>query len=344
VDIKKGEFDHILPQMLPGGKAVLFTVRTSGVWDEARIVVQALKTGDRRTLIEGGTDARYVPSGHLIYMKSGTLMAVPFDLARLQTRGAPVAIIEGIMQSIGMLAPSGDTGAGQFSISDSGILVYVLGNVRPAAEASLVWVDRKGVVQPLAAPTREYLAPRLSPDGRQLAVRIRQELNEDLWVYDILRETLTRLTFKGRNYAPVWSPDGKRIVFNSDANGQLNLFWMPADGSGEPERLTTSDNRQDPSSWSPDGREIVFTERYPPTRELRILSMKGMRQSRPYLQTPGGSRTHPMSPEPSKSTSRPIRARASGSRFRLAAVRSRYGIGTGTRSSIGMATRLWRPT
>ena len=205
-----------------------------GIWDVAQIVVEHLETGERRVVIEGGSHARYVPTGHLVYARAGRLLAVPFDLGRLEVTGAPVPVVEGVKRTYAYT-----TGVTQFSFSGNGSLVYVpLGEQE--VERTLVWVDRKGAIEALAAPPRAYENPRLSPDGRRVAVAI-QEANTDVWVYDILRSTLTRLTFEAYNILPIWTPDGKRVTFGSDmAGGPRNLFWKPADGSGTAERLTTS--------------------------------------------------------------------------------------------------------
>ena len=176
------------PQILPGGEAVLFTV-TSTNWNDGQIVVQDLETGERRVLVEGGTDGRYVPTGHVVYVRSGTLLAVPFDLARLEVTGGPVPIVEGVAQS-----PGGQTGAAHFSFSNNGSLLYVPG-VAGQSGFTLVWVDRQGTVESLPAPSRQYRNPSLSPDGQRLAVTIVGDLF-DVWVYDISRNTLTRLTFE----------------------------------------------------------------------------------------------------------------------------------------------------
>ena len=160
-------------------------------------------------------------------------MAVPFDTARLAVLGTPAPAIEGVMSS------AGNTGAAQFSISSRGSLVYVPGGPQAGAELTLVWVDRKRTEQPLPAPPHAYANPRLSPDGRQVALDIAEAGKSDIWIYDLMRDTLTRLTFEGLNSFPVWTPDGKRVAYRSQRAGGYNIFWTPADGSGAEERLTT---------------------------------------------------------------------------------------------------------
>jgi serine/threonine-protein kinase len=148
VTTAKGE-QHLLPQLLPGGKAMLFTIQSRYDWDRAQVVLQSLETQVRRVLIQGGANARYVATGHLLYMKSGTLMAVPFDVAKLQVTGDPVALLEDVMQAVNTPNSNDETGAGQFVVSSSGTLAYVPGGLHPNRDSALVWVDRKGKAQPL---------------------------------------------------------------------------------------------------------------------------------------------------------------------------------------------------
>jgi Tol biopolymer transport system component len=255
-DLANGE-RHFLPQWLPGGEAFLFTFTSWLDWDTATIVVQPVEKGERQVLITGGADSRYVNTGYLVYMKTGTLMAAPFDPDSRTITGAPVALVEGVMQGIN--APNGgdETGAGQFAVSDSGTLLYVLGGLGPIYQTTLVWVDRKGVAQPFpGAPAGPYLSPRISPDGQKVvsAVRRGATRQSDLWVYDVVRGTPTRLTSTGDNGSPVWSPDSTRVVFEG-------LRIISADGSGKPAPLVTSDAvAQTPSAWSAT-TGIVFLQR-----------------------------------------------------------------------------------
>ncbi len=274
LDPNQREIVHRWPNILPGGQAVLFTV-FSGSLETARIAVQDLKTGRRKVLVDG-TYPRFVPTGHIVFARAdSSLWAVPFDVDRLEVTGSPAPLIEGVQVNGGGLA--------SFALADNGSLVYMPDTA--SVPTRLVWVDRKGVEQPLGAPPRPYSSPRLSPDGRMLAV----VAQGDIWVYNIPRGMLSQLTFDGRSaLGPIWSPDGKRIAFASAREGKpLNLFWKPADGSGPEERLTTGERRQSPESWSTDGQAIAFSENGLATgRDIWVLPLLGERKPRPFLRTP----------------------------------------------------------
>jgi serine/threonine protein kinase/Tol biopolymer transport system component len=288
LDSEKGEFSHRWPDLLPDGKTVLFTIGTLGSWDDAHIVAQSLETGERRPLITGGTSPHYVPTGHVIYMRGGTLMAVPFDLGQRKVTGPPFAVLPRVWESL--------DGAAQLSVSPLGHLVYAPGGL-PSSEHTLVWANRNGGIEPLAAPSRAYSDPRLSPDGRRLAVTI-TDTSENIWVYDIPTGTFTQLTFEGNNSMPVWTPDGARITFASNRTGPLNLFWKRTDGGGTDERLTTSPQPDAAHSWSPDGHRLVFVEHSPTTgRDIWMLSTDGDLKPRPVIQSPSNEAGPALSPD-----------------------------------------------
>jgi len=288
--LEKREIGHRWPEYLPGGTAVLFTAgETTNMWTNAQVAVYSVGTSQRRNLIQEGTQPRYAPSGHLVYAQGGSLMAVPFDPQRLISTGTALPVVGGVLQSA-------VSGAAQYSISATGSLVYVSGGVQ-SAQSRLVWVSRNGVEQPLPAPAHAYLGPRLSPDGRRIAVVI-EEQETQIWQYDLSRDTLTRLTFEGNNnLVPIWTPDGKRLAFISDKEGPENIFWQLADGSGGLERLTTSDYTHVPHSWSPDGQLLAFVEVSPTTGwDIWVLRI-GDRKTQPFLRTPFNESVPRFSPD-----------------------------------------------
>ena len=273
--LETGETTHRWPEFLPGGQAVLFAAGASAA--TSQVAVYSASTGERRTLVPSGTHPRYAPSGHLIYVQQGTLMAVPFDAARLEVTGTPVPVVEGVLQSAA-------NGIAQYAISADGSLVYIPGGIE-ATQRKIVWVDRKGIEQPLPAQARAYRFPRLSPDGQRVAVTI-EESESHNWLYDLRRDTLTRLTFEGSiNLMGAWTPDGKRIAFDSNRAGPQNLFWQAADGSGATERLNTSEFLSVPNSWSPDGQALAFIEIRPDTgNDINVLTLSD-HKVQPFLRT-----------------------------------------------------------
>jgi serine/threonine-protein kinase len=273
---EKGESSHRWPDFLRGGQAVLFT--TLGANSGSGVAVQSLTSGERRHLAPSGQSPRYAASGHLLYVEGGNLMAAPFDARRLQVAGSAVPVLEGVLQT-------GGAGA-QYSLSTTGSLVYVAGGAQGSAER-LMWVSRNGTEQVLPAPPHDYSFPRLSPDGRLLAVSFGEPgSGPQIWLYDLARDTLTRLTFGGNsNVAATWTPDGKRVVFGSDKEGQLNIFWQLADGSGGMERLTTSEYVNGPWSFSPDGQLLAYVEGNPTTGpDIWVLRLSD-RKAQPFLRT-----------------------------------------------------------
>jgi len=285
-----GEASQRWPEFLPSGKTVLFASENSPLnFTNAQVAVQSVGTGERRNLIQGGTQPHYAPSGYLVYGVRGTLMAMPFNPERLAVTGVAVPVLEGVMQSAA-------TGAAQYSFSATGSLVYILGGLQ-SARSRLVWVSRNGADQPLAAPAHVYVNPRLSPDGRRIAVGI-TEPESQTWLYDLSRETLTRFTFEGStSIAPIWSPDGKRIAFQSNKEGPPNIFWQMADGSGGLEPLTSGEYTHVPISWSRDGQLLAFFEINPTTGyDIWVLRLSD-RKAQPFLRTPFNESVPRFSPD-----------------------------------------------
>ena len=295
-DHARGEADHLWPELLPGGRAVLFTIAAqTGGLDAAQIAVRDLRTGTQQILIRGGSDAHYVASGHLVYTAAGTLRAIPFDLNRLETRGTAVPVVPRLVTT--------PAGAGDFAVATDGTLVYVdTPGGSTGTARTLVWVDRMGKEEAIVAPPRGYLHPRLSPDGTRVALYIGDQEN-DLWSWDLRRATLTRLTFEpGDDAFPMWTPDGRRIIFASARAGSsgrlLNVWWQAADGTGAAERLTTSSNAQLPTGIAPDGMQVVFSEGAATTgSDLLRLALDGSHRVTPLLQTKFEERNGIVSPD-----------------------------------------------
>jgi Tol biopolymer transport system component len=290
LDAAKGEVSHRLPHVLPGGEAVLFTVTRNRFpkWDETQIAVISRRTRAVTVLIEGGADARYVSSGHLIYARQGVLMAAPFDATQMKVTGGSVGLVADVMQAAYELSSANDSGAAQFAVSQNGAMVYVPGGTVPEAARSLSWVDRTGRAEPLPIPPGPFQQPRISPDGRRVAVAT-IGLKTDIWVFEISRSVFTRLTTEGRNGTPVWTPDSTRLAYRSGIVGPDNLFWRPADGSGAAERLTKSPHHQVPASWSPDGKALVFydlgQDLTNSTDDLWVVPLSGNRQPQSLVES-----------------------------------------------------------
>jgi len=266
----EGEANQRWPQMLPGGRAVLYTAAVSAANNsDANISVQSVPGGARKVLVRGGYFGRYLPSGHLVYLHDGTLFAVPFDLDRLELIGQAVPVVEHV-------AARTITGAADFAVSHSGTLVYVTGQILGNA-LPITWLGRDGRTAPLRATPSDWSNLRFSPDGRRLALDLSGPPQQDIWVYDWERDATSRLTLDtGGHLYPAWTPDGRRVVFNVQVGSAFNLFWQRADGAGAPERLTSSANSQYPGSWHPSGKFLAFTENRPQTGyDLMILPMDG---------------------------------------------------------------------
>jgi len=247
------------PWLLPDGKTLLYGSRSSDNWDEAQIFVRRLDTGEQHALIKGGSDPRYVPTGHLVYLQNGVLMAVPFDAQKVQLTGQPVALIDGVMQAVNTINALAESGMGQFAISASGNLVYAAGGIAPARMATLMQTDRHGTATELSAPKGAWLAPRVSPDGQRIAAFKAEATSRqsDIWVLDLKTGNATRMTSQGSNSWPIWLADGKRVIYRGGSAG-AQLLSIAADGSGAAETLLTSQGFAIPASA--DEKLLVYVE------------------------------------------------------------------------------------
>ena len=297
LDAERGERTHRWPHAVPEHDLVLFTVGSMDSpesYDGARIDALRPSTGERKTVLQGASMARYVEGGHLLFGREGFLFAVPFDVDRLEVRGSPVPVVENVM---GMRS----SGVVHADFASNGLLAYVAGSPR-SRRTRLVWRHRDGRTEPLAAPPAGYTGPRLSPDGRRIAVMIAGDNAFDIWVWDIERETPTRLTFEGDNTRVVWSPDGKRLAFASVRGGALmSTYVKPADGSGTEELLygpkPDSDWGQNlPADWSPDGRTLLC--QFSDTQQTNILALDvERREARVLLHSPAAEVGPAISPD-----------------------------------------------
>jgi len=269
LDASRPEIDHHSPWILPGGKALLFAVHAGE--RKFRIGALVLATGERKVLIEGGFNPQYSPTGHLVYATAEGVFAVPFDPERLALAGAPFKVIDGV-------ATDPHNGVGNFSLSTTGTIVFE--PKRPQARRTLAWLNRAGMSTPLPVEPRTFLAPRLSPDGRQIAVVVDEQDRQNIWMYRLDTRMMAPVTFEGRNHSPVWTRDGAHLAFAAERGDVRHVMWQPLDASTNAESLIASENTLIPGGWSADGGSLIYWDD-PPTdnSELRVLTIDGRRSA-----------------------------------------------------------------
>lgn len=281
-DPKRAEYDHRLPSWLPDGESILFTVM-GYAWDpRPRLALLRMETLQWTVLLEDAADGRYVPTGHIVFMRQGKLMALRFDTARNEIAGQPVPIIENVAQAYSIYAGV-HTCAGQFDFSESGALVYAEGGIAPEPANSLVWVSMEGIDEPVTDMRRPAHFPRLSPDGRRIVYGSLGNRESQTWVYDLVTGTNSRLTEDGYPLGAIWSPDGKTLLHGSLKALAHNLYLQPYDGSAPMERVMTSEHLQFVGSWSPDGKTAAVAEWNPRTSaDIHLLDIASGRVT-PFL-------------------------------------------------------------
>jgi serine/threonine protein kinase/Tol biopolymer transport system component len=271
---------HMYPLLLPDGRTLFFSANLASMTNsQSQLNVQSLQTGRRRT-IGNGVAVGYLPNGDLIYEREGTVFAVPFDPASLETSGKPVAVLQGVAQT--------RLGTPQFGISVTGSVAYLAAD-HESLKDTLVWVDRTGAEQPTSAQAADYLMPLLAPDGRRIAVVIAggntADSAGDVWLYDLARETASRVTVGGGGY-PVWTPDGELTFSSASKAGGENVYMKSLDGDGLEHLLfggVSGGSR--PFSWSPDGRTLTFVSINKTTANDILFIDRGKPQPRVFLQT-----------------------------------------------------------
>ncbi len=282
IDSTKKERTHRWPSFLPDGKHVLFTVgllSSPDYYENASIDVVDVNTGERKTIIKGASTAKYINSGHILFSRSGVLYIVAFDVDRLEVKGQPIPVVEGVYSEL-------TTGITNYMVSENGTLAYIPGPVE-GGNRKIVRIDMKGETTTLDSTGHPYLEPRLSPDNKKIAIVIRDGEDFDIWIFDILRKTLSRLTFGGLNRTPQWSPDGLNIAYMKRAkDGKIGIFMKPYDGSGEEVELYKGDNRLYIDQWTRDGANLIIDNlNLNANSDLVILPLKGDKKPWKYLET-----------------------------------------------------------
>ena len=286
------ELRHFLPWPLPGGRSFLYTVRKRAwSWGDEQIVAQMLTTGDRKVLLTNASDARYVPTGHLLFMRVGQLYAVPFDPERFEVGKELPVLDHTVAQSL--TPPLNQTGAGQFAVAPTGTLAWVPGPVVDYAEAELVTVDRGGRVTSIGAPVRQYhWMVKVSPKGRRLAIVIRNVREAGVWLYDLDRTNLSPLNLTGEAPNLSWSPDGDQLVSRWLTGGRWSLAMQRVDKTTPPQVLVNGNLF--PGSFTPDGQQVAAVR----DGDIVMVTLaNGQRAVRQVIATPAVEQWPELSPD-----------------------------------------------
>ena len=280
---------HMWPNVLPRASGLIFTVWTGRSFNEARIEGLSFKTGRRKVLIEGGSDARYVSNGYLAYGHNGTLFVIRFDPELLEVKGTPVPIIQGVMSG----ASNGDAA---FAVSQNGTLVFQPGSLT-SFQYNLVWMDRNGKATNITEEIRPYAFPAISHDGRRIALTL-QSSTFDVWVYELARDTMTKVSFGSDDYRPQWSPDGKLLAYDSSKSGQQQVYVKHDMGQGTEEVVTDGPAGKALYDWTADGREVIFGRQNKDSGwDIYAAPIQGDHKPRPLVETPFNQTEARVSPD-----------------------------------------------
>lgn len=274
VELADGEITHRWPQVLPGGRAVLYTASTEVIiGDDSTLVVQPLPSGERTVVQRGGYFGRYVASGHIVYMQGDTLFAMPFDHRRLAVTGQAGRAVDGVRSD-------SSRGSAQLDVSQVGTLAYLQGR-NAFGPRPIAWMDRTGTISVLRAAAADWSNPEFSPDGLRIAVDIRADGHDDIWVYDLALGTSTKVTSEATNEErPVWTRDGRRIVYRSFKSPMHpvgeTVSWKLADGTGDAQVLIQSNASLKPEAWHPTRNVLAYVATMPVTGDdVMMLPVEG---------------------------------------------------------------------
>ena len=293
LDRSAGEVSHRWPQVIAEEGVLLYTVWTGPGAEECRVVAHSLKTGERHVLVPGADMPRYLRAGYLLYSRRDDLFAVPWRPSQTDLGGATRVTLPEHPRMV-------NEGAGCYTVADNGTLIYLAGGAQ-RYQRELVWVDRDGRAEALPAPARDYQSVTISPDGGRAVVQLMEAMT-GMWLYDFERHTLTPFsTPGGSSQAPIWTPDGSRVIYRGTRSGTRNLWWRAADGTGDEERLTTKEGAtQTPTSVSPDGEWLVYNdagERTSGSGGVWMMQLEGSREPQPMVQTPSAFANGRISPD-----------------------------------------------